>query len=307
MTGLTDFITEAKWSDVFTVWFVVVDDAYELLQRRLGKCRVSGPTPSFSDSEVITLALIIDTYFGGHEERALSFVRQYHLDMFPRLLPNGQFNHRRRMMCRITEVIRRHIIQEYGLISPHDKVRLLDSAPLPACTYTRGKDNQTFAGSEFFGRCSSKGTKFFGMRLHITTTIDMVVDEWLLVPAAMHDSQVVPAILQNAEQITGLADGAFNNPLAMQVLERKRGTKLWAVPRRDSRKPWPKAFRKLVSKTRRLVETALSVLSVVFKIEHLGSRSLDGFISRVATRILAHTLCFITPALLAKLGGTTPN
>lgn len=303
MTGLTDFITEARWSDVFTVWYVVVDDVYKALERRRGKWRHTGPAPRFSDSEVITLALIIDTYFDGDEELGLCFIRQYHPDMFPRLLPNGQFNHRRRLLCLITDAIRREVITLFGLLNPHDRVRLLDSAPLPACTYTRGKDNQTFAGSEFFGVCSSKGTKFFGMRLHITTTVDMLVDEWLLVPASMHDSQAVPAILQDAADLRIYADGAFNNPLAMLVLGRKRGIELYAVPRRDSRKPWPAQFRALVSKTRRRVETTLSVLSTVFNIERLGSRSLDGFVSRVATRLLAHTLCFITPRLLAKLEG----
>ncbi len=32
MTGLTDFITDAEWKDVFTIWFVVVADAYAVLE-----------------------------------------------------------------------------------------------------------------------------------------------------------------------------------------------------------------------------------------------------------------------------------
>lgn len=302
MTGLTDFITEARWSDVFTVWFVLIDDAYQLLEARLGHWRHAGPQPAFSDSEVITLALIIDTYFDGDEETGLSFVRQYHAAMFPKLLPNGQFNYRRRRLCRITDLIRRQLIRDFALIDPTDRVRLLDSMPLPVCTYTRGKENQTLCGQEFFGVCSSKGTKLFGLRLQVTTTVDMLVDEWLLAPASIHDSQAVPAILEDAEDLRIYADGAYNNPLAMQVLGRKHGIELYAVPRKDSRTPWPEQFRRLVMKTRRRIETTFSVLNTVFHIEQLGSRSFDGLVSRVATRLLAHTLCFITPPFLAKLG-----
>lgn len=302
MSGLTDFITEASWPAVFTVWFVVVDDTYKALEAQHGRWRRTGPPPVFADSEVITLALIIDTYFDGDEECGLSFVRQYHPDLFPHLLPNGQFNVRRRLLCRITDRIRRQIITDYQLIDPTDPIRLLDSAPLPACTYTRGHANQTVCGQEFFGICSSKGTKFYGLRLQLTTTCDMLVDEWLLMPASLHDSQAVPAILEDYAHVTVLADGAYNNPGAMHSLGRRRGIKLYAVPRKDSRKPWPAAFRARVTKTRRRIETALSVLNTVFHIERLGARSLDGIVSRVATRLLAHTLCFITPALLAKLG-----
>jgi len=36
--------------------------------RRGQPLRQSGPAPSFSDSEVITVGLIIETFFQGHEE-----------------------------------------------------------------------------------------------------------------------------------------------------------------------------------------------------------------------------------------------
>src|SRR5437763_4936818 len=101
MTGLTNFITRYRWEDIFTVWFVLVDDAHIALQIHLGQWRPRGwrrrgPAPAFADSEVITVALIADTFFGGDEEKTLSFVRQYHLDMFPRLPAAGQFTHRMR-------------------------------------------------------------------------------------------------------------------------------------------------------------------------------------------------------------------
>jgi hypothetical protein len=76
MTGLTDFITDAAWEDIFTIWFVLVDEAYAALEQHFGAWRKRGPAPTFHDSEVITVALITDTFFHGHEALALSFLRQ---------------------------------------------------------------------------------------------------------------------------------------------------------------------------------------------------------------------------------------
>lgn len=311
MTGMTDFITTARWSDIFTIWFVLVDDAYRALEAELGKCRSRGPAPQFSDTEVLTVALIAETYFNGHEEKTLSFIRNYHADMFPKLLPNGQFNYRRRLLCRITELIRRYIIVQWQLISPADRLRLIDSAPVELSTYTRGKECESVAAQsessqEFFGICSSKGAKYFGVKLCLTATTGMVVDDWLLAPASLHDSNLSGAMIEDLADMQMLGDGAFHKPLIDDIVAR-REVQLLTPPRRDSRWPWPPELRAVVGKLRRRIETTLSVLETVFHIEQPGSRSADGLLTRVATKLLAYTLCFITQPLLLALGFETPN
>ena len=63
MTGLTDYITEKKWEDIFIIWYVLVDDAYQQLIISLEhRLRRRGPEPTFGDSEVITVSLIIETF-----------------------------------------------------------------------------------------------------------------------------------------------------------------------------------------------------------------------------------------------------
>jgi len=106
--------------------------------------------------------------------------------------------------------------------------------------------------------------------------------------------------------------GAFNNPGWREGLRCKHGggeggVRIWALPRQDSRTPWPAQFRRLVAKVRRRVESAFSVLCTVFNIEQPRSRSLSGLVSRIATRMLAYTLCFITGPLLAFCGFKTQN
>lgn len=76
MHGLTDSITTQPWVDIFTTWYVLVDDAYTALVAQVGRLRQRGPAPRFGDSEVLTIALIAETFFHGNEEVCLSFIRQ---------------------------------------------------------------------------------------------------------------------------------------------------------------------------------------------------------------------------------------
>jgi hypothetical protein len=302
MTGLTDFITEANWEDILTIWLVLVDDAYQALQAQFGPIRRRGPQPEFSDSEVITVGLLIDTFFHGHEALGLSFVRQYHPDLFPALVPEGQFNTRRRYLRMVTEQIRQYLTRTWGLIDAQDNCRLIDSAPIPICTYARASGCRTVSGSEHFSVMKSRGAKLLGMRLYLTVSNAQVVDQGMLAPAGPRDSKVMAAFLEDAHDMIFFGDGAFHDPAEMNYLSYNHNIKVFAPPRKDAKgNPWPKKFRKWAGRLRRKIETTLSVLVTAFNVEKPGSRSFYGLITRVASRLLAYNLCFITGPLLAQL------
>lgn len=300
MTGMTDFITETRWVDTFIYWFVLIDDVYNVLEDKFGGWRRRGPRPAFSDSEVITVALIIDTWFSGDEAKGLSFLRQYHGDLFPTLPGNGRFNERRRALRLIMEQIRRQLLQTFALLDEEDPYRFVDSAPVPVCSYGRAARNETVAGPQYVGYLASSKAKFFGFRLQASVTLDQVVDHWLLAPAARKDGKMLSALFAEAQNLVVFGDNAYHDPGEHNLLRRTRRVLVWAVPRRDSSEPWPSAFKRLVKRLRLRVETAFSVLTTVFNIERPGSRSLSGLIARTATRLLAYTLCFITAPRIAQ-------
>jgi hypothetical protein len=303
MLGMTNYITEAPWTDVFLVWYTLVDTAYQALEKHYGAWRRRGPEPVLHDSEVITIGLIIDTFFGGNEALGLAFLRQYHADLFPHLPSEGHFNERRTRLGPLIDQVRHWLTSHEGLLDATDPVRLLDSAPIFVATYGRASLNQTLVGEEYFGVAKSQGAHLFGLRLSLTTTQDQVVDEWLLAPAAPHDSTTMPALLEDQADLLVLADGAYHNPAAESVLRTHHKIDVLAPPRRDSQQPWPKAFRQTVTRIRRRIETALSVLTTVFDIEHPRARSLAGIVVRISTRFLAYNLSFVMHKYLAALSG----
>ena len=292
MKGLTNYITERPWSDIITAWYVYVDDTYQaLVTGRGAPFRISGPEPELADSEVITISLIIETFFQGHEEVGYAFVCQYLPDLFPRLLDLDRFNQRRRALIALIEAIRRYLRNQ--LIDGNDPVRLVDSAPITLMTYTRGARCQSVDGNDdYFGVVTSKKGKFFGLRLHLTSTVNQVIDDWLLAPGSEPDPQVLNELVFHRRNLTLIGDKIYNDAALEDRLWQKRRITLLPLRKDNQKKQWPKEAQRILGYVRHRVETVFSTVTTVFNIQRPRGRSLAGHVVRIATCILAHTLSF---------------
>ncbi len=292
MKGLTNYITESSWEDIIMAWFVHVDDGYkEVIAQSKSPLRKRGPEPKMSDSEVMTVSLIIETFFNGHEEIGYTFVCQFLSHFFPDLLDLDRFNYRRRQLVRVIEAIRRKIRQQ--LLDPKENVRIVDSAPVTLMTYTRGSRCESVYGPEYFGVVTSKKGKFFGLRLHLTTTPEQLIDEWMLAPASVPDGKAVDALLEGCTDLAVIGDKAYNDEELETRLWRKRRIHLLPLRKNNQKKQWSDDVRRAMGRVRHRVETVFSVLTTVFNVQRPRGRSLTGHVVRVATCILAHTLSFL--------------
>jgi hypothetical protein len=291
MNGLTDYITQWPWVDIVTTWFVLVDDAYRrVVVKRGHRWRRRGPEPTFSDSEVITVSLIVETFFQGHEEVGYAFVAQFLREMFPHLVDLDRLNVRRRHLIAVIEAIRQDLRDQK--LDRTDPVRLVDSAPVTLMTYSRGARCKSVVGSQFFGVVTSKKGKVFGLRLHTTTTVDQLIDLWLLAPASVPDPQVLDEMVLDERDLVLIGDKIYNDAEREDRWWRKRGILLLPLRKDNQKTQWPDGIQRLLGHIRHGVETVFSTLTTVFNVERPRGRSLAGHVVRVATCILAHTLCF---------------
>jgi hypothetical protein len=291
MNGLTNYITERSWTDIVTTWFVLVDDAYQRFIAKRGKrLRSSGTEPSFTDSEVITVSLIVETFFQGHEEVGYAFVTQYMHDLFPRLVDLDRFNVRRRELIAVIEAIRRDFRDQK--LDPQDRVRLTDSAPITLMTYSRGARCVSVVGHEYFGVVTSKKAKVFGLRLHATVTVNQLIDEWLLAPASYVDGKVLETLVENQHGLILIGDKGYTDTALEERLWQTRRIQLLPLRRKNEKRQWTAEIRKILGRVRHRIETVFSVTSTVFNLERPRGRSLAGHVVRVATIVLAHTLSF---------------
>jgi len=311
MRGLTDYITQAAWSDILTVQYILIDDCYQQLDVNILPKRKFTPfgEPDFSDSEVITIALFGEMVFSGAEDKTLHFIRQYHLDMFPNLLDNSRFNRRRHQLVKIMEAIREQLRDRWQATHPvaaeEKDLRIVDSAPISICTYTRGGRCQSIPmewRDEWFGVCTSKKTKFFGARCHITTTLDQMVDTWLLAPGSYDDRKPMVALLENRTGLSIIGDKGYVGEDVANRLWAAGEHLLLSLKKGNQKEQWPDGIQRILGYLRHRVETTFSVLGTVFNFERPKSRSLSGLIARTTTKILAHTISFfLAEALTPEL------
>jgi hypothetical protein len=307
MKGLTDYITESAWETILTVTFVLIDDECQALSEQFFPNRKYAPDkqPLFHDSEVITLALFGEMVFGGDEDKTLHFIRQYHLEMFPKLLDNSRFNRRRHALGGMMEAIRCRLRDQWRTQHPLDaeeaSLRLVDSAPIPICTYTRARRCQSVPiewRDEWFGVCTSKKGKFFGVRCHLTSILDQMVDTWLLAPGSYEDRKPLIALLEAQQGLQLIADKGYLSEELDERLWEVGEHLLLALRRKNQKEQWPATIHKIIGRLRHGIETAFSVLTTVFAFESPRSRSLSGLIARTTTKILAHTLSFFLAEFL---------
>jgi hypothetical protein len=312
MEGLTDYITKSDWEDILTVTFVLIDDAWPMLPPEALPCRQRGPAPEMSDSEVVTIALFTESIFDGDEEKGLAFLRQYHPSLFPTLLDDSRFNRRRRALWAAMEALRCHFRDAWREAHPQDPdeacLRVIDSAPIPICTYTRGSRCQSIPleqRDEWFGVCTSKKTKFFGPRCHATVYTDQMIDSWCLAPGSYHDLRPVPALLEDQRNLSVIGDKAYISPDVDSQVWQDGEHLILALRKVNQKIQWPKGIQLILGKIRHRIETTFSVLTTVFNFDKLGSRSFSGMVARATTRVLAYTLSFflaqiLTPGVVAR-------
>jgi hypothetical protein len=89
------------------LWFVLIDGAGQALEQQHDPWQRRGLSPVLHDREVITVALIAETWFHGDEALALSVLGHDHSDLFPRLPGLGHCNARRSVPEPLIDQIRR--------------------------------------------------------------------------------------------------------------------------------------------------------------------------------------------------------
>ena len=115
------------------------------IRRRDNTPHLPGPAPCFSESEMLTLLVAMDYLPYPGEQQFLGYIRANHLDLFPRLLDQSQFNRRRRRLGGLLEGLRRHWVDELGAL--FEREVLLDTTPLPVVGYRGSKRHSNFFGS----------------------------------------------------------------------------------------------------------------------------------------------------------------
>ena len=109
----SSLINSIDFESLIITVFVLVDDWYQAQGKTL-KGRVPGAKPEMSDSEIMTLALVMDYLPFPGETQFMGLIRANYRQWFPKLLSQSQFNRRWRKLGQMIETLRRKWVRQLG-------------------------------------------------------------------------------------------------------------------------------------------------------------------------------------------------
>jgi hypothetical protein len=257
--------------------YVLVDDLLPARRRRLGR------PPRISDSELICLAIAQVLLDCPTERRFLRLARTRLGHLFPYLPGQSGFNKRLRQLAP-------QLVQAITLLarlSPSfcDRLRLLDSTPVPCAASRETVRRSALAGYGGYGYCRSHSRWFWGFRLYLLCSPDGLPVGFELAAANAPERVVAAELLERV--LTGgeivIADKGFAGAEFEQNVASLGGRLL-----RPDRKDEPTRFGSLGG-IRQWIESTFNTLKDQLSLERHGGRTLAGLISRIARRLLALT------------------
>lgn len=271
---------------IITVYCLVADIYAHLFTD--APLRQRGFAPALSDAEVITME-VCGEYFGFYRDEDLYdyFCTHYH-HFFPALPTRTTFVRQAANLVQAKQQIQHHLTVISG--EAVDECQIIDTMPLPVCTYTRSNRDRCFKPDADYGYCAAKQLPYYGFKLGLRISRAGMVLHCPLLPARPHDSQLLDDLIAG---FTGVAigDKAFIDGWRQEQLACKRQVSLVTGSRKNMTSQLPKRLRSIAKRWRKRVETVASHLTERFNIAQTRARDLWHYQSRLIRKVLAHTVC----------------
>jgi len=286
-----------EFEDFCLYMYVIVDDVWNEIAPMFKR---PGPAPECSDSELLTMALVGECRGWDLETELLSHWHS-HRDLFPVIPSQSRFNRRRRYLHRAFKYIRQRVLARLDL--SHDRQCVIDSLPVPVVQFhlVPSSTGDWRAHGAAFGKVPSKNhMTIFGYKLHLLMTLSGVILDFELAPANETDLAAGLDILSDHQYLTVLGDKAYISQRAADQLRAAHHIELLTLPRKNQARQVSDHFRHLFNRVRQIIETVNGQLTEQFHIEHNHAHTFLGLVTRLLTKLTAHTLCVYINRLLQR-------
>jgi len=280
---------DADLDTLATALYVRTDDLLKACPQRAPWRPATGIAPEISDAELVTLAVLQALLGFVSEARWLRFARKSLRGLFPYLPGQSGYNKRLRKLATIMIWLIRVLATDTSLW--HDDVWVVDSTPVECGRPRDTALRSDLAGCAGYGYCASHSRYFWGLRLHLLTTLHGLPVGFALTGAKADERQVLLDILD---------DGALTAGRARQVIIGDKnyygrdfeaalaaaGLVLLRPARKgEPARPGARLFRPL----RQIIESVNDTFKGQLDLERHGGHTPRGVITRVLQRILALT------------------
>jgi hypothetical protein len=267
--------------------FVIVDDWY--LQQVPASPTRPGVKAKMSDSEILTLALLMDYWPFPGETQFLGLIRANYREWFPYLLDQSQFNRRLRKLEAHLEQLRRSWVKHLG--ASREVSFIVDPKPLPVVGYRRSKQHSEFEGSASYGYCAARKLNYLGYKLVTLCTVAGLPVAYDLVPANVDERLAVEGVLSVVRGGDIYGDQGFIGEDWQASIQDSTGNRIWTVSRaHQTQQPSP-TLKRLIGRVRQRVEGVFhEIQNTGRNPERLLNKTVRGFATHIAAKMASHTL-----------------
>ncbi len=272
-------------SFIITVYCLVVE-TFKTVKEKY-PIRRGGFAPALTDEEVITIE-ICGEYFKLHTDKDLfDYFHSHYRNFFPNLRNRSSFARQAANLWQVKTIIWQLIVDRSG--QQTHPVQVIDTLPLPVCTYTRSIRDRCFKLQADYGHCAAKKLDYYGFKLGLRVSATGMITHFPLLNARSHDVNHTNALV---EGFAGLcpADKGFLDPFRQPLVYQRYGVKIATPVRKNMAEVHPQALRKFCSRIRKIVETVGSHLTERFAVGAIRVHDLWHFQHRLIRKVLSHTV-----------------
>jgi hypothetical protein len=273
-----------------TALYVRIDDELKMSPQLNRYHPPVGFAPEITDAELITLA-VLQAHLGHHKEaRWVRHARAHLRHLFPYIPKQPGYNKRLRLLiAQITHVIRVLTLDTDLWQHP---VRIADSTPVECGRSRETVKRSDLAGWATYGYCASHSRRFWGLRLHLITTLHGLPVAYALSSANTDEREALidlfdldTGLLTHPDGLILVVDKGYRDAATEAHLAGRGVTMIRPAYRNEA----PRPGRMLLRAVRQSIESVNQTLKGQLDLEQHGGRTHAGVAVRVLQRILALT------------------
>jgi hypothetical protein len=289
---------DADLDTLATALYVTTDDLLAAHPERVPARPRVGIAPRISDAELLTLAVMQALLGYTSETRWLRYARKHLRAMFPYLPGQSGYNKRLRKLADTMAWLISELAGQTSIGG--DDVWLVDSTPVECGRSRETQQRSDLAGWAEYGYCASHSRYFWGLRLHLVTTVHGLPLGWALTGAKADERETFEQILDTTPALARALERARDQGGRRQItigdknyygrrfeadLDRAGIELLRPARNGEPARPGQRFFKPL----RQIIESVNDTLKGQLDLEHHGGKTIAGVCTRIAQRVLALT------------------
>lgn len=239
-----------------------------------------------STAEIMTISVAAGFYFGGNHERTREYFRENKYVKY--ILSKSQFNRRLHQIDESLWENVQHILGRTFVELNDANEYVVDSYPVAVCENIRIPRCKIYQNEEYRGKAASKSKYFFGVRVHVVSTMKGGPVEYRFAPGSHHDLRAFKCFdfdLPDGATIYG--DRAYTDYDYEDALE-EAGKKPMIARKGNSKRHRPGYIEYLTSHYRKRIETIFSQITNLFP-KSIHAVTAKGFELKILSFILAYS------------------